>query len=142
MARRILPRSTHVSCWFWALFVSLAINGYAVADAPKQAINIPGGDLGPALELLAKQSGADIVYRPEQVKGLKTSGAKGNLTTREAIDILLSGTSLSFTTDSSGAMLIAEPAQRGAIKFTPEERHSTGGARDKLKVDHESDNRS
>src|SRR6266850_294126 len=105
MTTRFRRRSTHVVYWASALFVAFAINGYAIADAPKQAINIPGGDLGSALELLAKQSGADIVYRPEQVKDLKTPGAKGNLTTREAVDTLLSGTSLSVATDSSGAIL-------------------------------------
>ena len=85
---------------------SLLIGAYAVADAPKRAINIPAGDLGSALQLLAKQSGADIVYRPEQVKGLRTEGVSGNLSTRQALDVLLKGTMLTLRTDSSGAILI------------------------------------
>jgi iron complex outermembrane recepter protein len=136
----ILRRSTQVAFWASVILISFAINGRAVADEPKQFINIPAGDLGPALELLAKQTRAEIVYRPEQVRRLKTSGAKGNLTTREAVEVLLSGTSLRLATDSSGAMLIADPAQGGS-KSTPEEENATGGARDKPKANRGSDTR-
>jgi len=81
----------------------------ALADDAKQAINIPEGELRPALDLLARQSGVGIVYRPEQVRGLKTHGAHGRLTTEEAVTRLLQGTDLTFRTDPTGAMLIASP---------------------------------
>jgi iron complex outermembrane recepter protein len=81
----------------------------ALADAPQRPINIPAGDLNTALELLSKQSGTELVFRPEQVKGLKTKGVHGTLSVPEAIKKLLVGTGLELSTDSTGAMLIAAP---------------------------------
>ncbi len=77
--------------------------------AAPHAIEIPPGDLAAAIQLLVKQTGADLVYRPEQVAGLKTPGIKGTLTTEEAIGKLLEGTALRLSTNAAGAMLIAEP---------------------------------
>src|SRR5579859_3413351 len=114
---------------FLGSLCSLLISAYAIADAPKRPINIPAGDLGSALQLLAKQSGADIVYRPEQVKGLKTEGVSGNLSTREALDTLLKGTVLTLRTDSSGAILIIGPPPDGPppapTKSTPVGKQTT-----------------
>jgi iron complex outermembrane recepter protein len=81
----------------------------AIADSPKQQVNIPPGDLSTALNALAKQSGADLVYRPEQVKGLKTQGVSGNLTVEDALTKLLAGTPLTVNKNSTGAMLISTP---------------------------------
>lgn len=79
------------------------------------AIEIPAGDLAAALQLLSKQTGADLVYRPEQVAGLKTPGVKGTLTVEQAIDRLLQGTALQLSTNAAGAMLIAEPKPSARI---------------------------
>jgi hypothetical protein len=89
-------------------FLSVAV--HARADDSKHAVDIPAGDLPAALDLLAKQSGADLVYRPEQLQGLRTQGAKGELSAHDAVMLLLKGTALEARTDSSGAMLIALPS--------------------------------
>src|SRR5882672_12839418 len=96
-----------------ALASTLSIAAYARADAPKH-VDIPAGDLSQALLKLSKQYGADLVYRPEQVYGLKTNGAHGSLTTEQAVTQLLQGTPLEVRTDQSGAMLIAPPASGSA----------------------------
>jgi iron complex outermembrane recepter protein len=85
---------------------SLAMHAYA-ADA--QRVDVPAGDLTTALESLAKQSGVELVYETQQLKGLRTQGVKGNLSPQEAVTKLLEGTPLILRTDSSGAMLIATP---------------------------------
>jgi iron complex outermembrane recepter protein len=87
---------------------TLSVAAYARADAPKH-VDIPAGDLPQALLRLSNQYGADIVYRPEQVYGLKTRGAHGEYTTEQAVTRLLQGTSLELRVDSSGAILIAPP---------------------------------
>lgn len=91
-----------------ALTCTLPIAAYALAEAPKQ-VDIPAGELSQALLQLSKQYGADLVYRPEQVHGLRTQGAHGELTTEQAATRLLEGTRLEVRTDPSGAMLIAPP---------------------------------
>jgi iron complex outermembrane receptor protein len=93
---------------FVAVCTMLSMSAYAMADSPKQ-VDIPAGELSVALLRLAKQYGADLVYRPEQVYGLKTHGAHGQLTTEQAVTRLLQGTQLELRSDSSGAMLIAPP---------------------------------
>lgn len=107
MLRTVMSRSALV-----AFACSLALSAHAIADDTKRAIRIPSGDLAAALDMLAKQSGSDLVYRPDQVQGLKTGGVEGELSTQEAVTKLLKGTALTLSTDSTGAMLIALPAPR------------------------------
>jgi iron complex outermembrane recepter protein len=91
----------------------LSVGAYAMADAPKR-VDIPAGELSAALLKLSKQYGTELVYRPEQVRGVKTRGAHGQFTSQQAVTLLLQGTPLELHTDPSGAMLIAPPTSRGA----------------------------
>ena len=89
----------------------------AFAEEVRIPLEIPAGDLVDALKALARQTGADLVYRPEQVKGLKTQGLKGQLTVGDAVGKLLEGTSLRVSTDAdTGAMLIAVPQPTALAK--------------------------
>lgn len=91
-----------------AIASALSISAHAVAEAPR-SIEIPGGELRTALIQLSKEYGVDLFYRPEQVGGLRTKGARGDLTTEQAVTRLLEGTALRFSTDETGAMVIALP---------------------------------
>jgi len=93
---------------FAALGGGLSMSAYAIADAPR-TVDIAAGDLRQALLQVSEQFGADLVYSPEQVQGIKTRGARGELTTAQAITKLLDGTPLELRTDWSGAILIAPP---------------------------------
>src|SRR5258708_4604422 len=116
-----------------ALASTLSIAAYARADAPKH-VDIPAGDLSQALLRLSKEYGADLVYRPEQVYGLKTHGANGEFTTEQAVTRLLQGTPLELRTDSSGAMLIAPPVVATAQGAdTPQASNVAQGASDDSK---------
>jgi outer membrane receptor protein involved in Fe transport len=82
------------------------------------------------------------VYRPEQVRGLKTSGASGDLSTEEALALLLKGTPLTTATDSSGAVLIAAPLPAGQAPAPdpkpaalPSSADPPGASRDELAVE-------
>jgi iron complex outermembrane recepter protein len=91
----------------------LSVGAYAMADVSKR-VDIPAGELSVALLKLSKQYGTELVYRPEQVRGLKTRGAHGQFTSEQAVTLLLRGTPLELRTDPSGAMLIAPPMSRSA----------------------------
>ncbi|MEJ1963524.1 MAG: TonB-dependent receptor [Gammaproteobacteria bacterium] len=103
------------------LACSLSISAHAMADGVKRVVHIPSGNLDVALEMLARQSGSDLVYRPDQVQGLKTRGVDGELSTEEAVTRLLQGTPLTLSMDATGAMLIALP--------TPTSSTDSGSAR-------------
>jgi iron complex outermembrane recepter protein len=91
----------------------LSFGAYAMADAPRR-VDIPAGDLAAALLKLSKQYGTELVYRPEQLRGIKTRGAHGSFTSEQAATLLLRGTPLEVRTDPSGAMLVAPPMSKSA----------------------------
>src|ERR1700690_3070152 len=108
MLYKVTVRATSI-----ALCTMLSFGAYAMADAPRR-VDIPAGDLAAALLKLSKQYGTELVYRPEQVRGIKTRGAHGNFTSEQVATLLLRGTPLELRTDPSGAMLIAPPMSASA----------------------------
>jgi outer membrane receptor protein involved in Fe transport len=96
-----------------AVLAALSISAHAVAEAPRK-IDIPPGKLITALEMLARQSGVGLIYTSQQVKGLRTKGVHGELTTEKAVTQLLEGTKLKLTIHSSGALLISDLAAGSA----------------------------
>jgi iron complex outermembrane recepter protein len=108
MLYKVTVRATSI-----ALCTMLSFGAYAMADAPRR-VDIPAGDLAAALLKLSKQYGTELVYRPEQVRGIKTRGAHGKFTSEQVATLLLQGTPLELRTDPSGAMLIAPPMSASA----------------------------
>ncbi len=99
------------------LTCALALSARAVADSV-QRIDVPAGDLLAAIESIAKQSDVELVYQPDKLKGLKTAGVSGNLTTQDAVKKLLEGTELRVSLDAStGAMLIV-PKDQSPVKIS------------------------
>lgn len=73
----------------------LSIAGESGAAA-RRVTTIPPQGLGPALQLLAREHDFQIIYVSEDVNGLRTRGATGELTSEEALTRLLEGSGLSF----------------------------------------------
>jgi iron complex outermembrane receptor protein len=86
----------------WALSLSV----HAMASGPTQ-LDIPAGNLVPALEALEKQAVVELVFQPDQLKSFRTKGVKGTYEPKDAVRILLKGTPLELRTDPTGAMVIA-----------------------------------
>lgn len=102
---------------------AIAVTSIARAADTPRPVSIPPGNLQNALTLLMKQTGVELVYRPEQVTGLKTQGAQGNLSPDGALAALLEGTSLAVEKDSSGVTLIL-PLEPSASPSTTPQRNS------------------
>jgi iron complex outermembrane recepter protein len=103
-------------------------SAYAIADTSSR-INIAAGDLEQALLQLSNETGTSLVYRPEQVRGLQTGGAHGELTTEQAVTELLKGTRLKLSVSQTGSMLIAAPGSSNALSKSEEKegRRGRGG---------------
>ncbi len=109
------------------LLLSLACSAALSAQAQNSKpapVNIPAGDLVAALDTLARQSGTQFVYRADQLKGLRTRGAQGNLSADQALDRVLSGSGHVARRDAaSGAVVIvrqdAPPRPAPAARPTP-----------------------
>lgn len=114
-----------------ALACSTTFSIHAVAEDARK-IEIPAGDLTVALETLARQAGIELVYRMDQVSGVKTNGVSGELSTRDAVHRLLEGTPLELRVDPSGAMLITAPQREAsaAQNERAQSAQSTGSVRD------------
>ncbi len=93
------------------LMCGVVAGAFAMANDAPRAINIPSGNLSNALVLLAKQSGIELMYRPDQVRDIKTHGAKGNFTAQQAVLLLLKDTPLELRTEASGALMVVDPSR-------------------------------
>lgn len=86
-----------------ACSLSLAVS--AQTSGPS-TVDIPAGDLVDGLRALTRQSGAEFVYREDQLAGLRTRGVQGTLTTEQALSRLLEGSGFEVRRDPSGVLLI------------------------------------
>ena len=105
-----------------AVACTLSFSAHAIAD-PRQ-INIPAGDLVPALEILEKQAAIELVFQPSQLKSFHTMGVTGVYEPKDAVRILLKGTPLELRTDPTGAMVITE----ARVLSTPKPAQSPEGS--------------
>jgi hypothetical protein len=80
------------------MFVVLAGPAASAEVTPgvRKPTTIAAQELGPALQLLARERDFQIVYRSELIGHFRTEGASGDLTAEEAVVQLLRGTGLTF----------------------------------------------
>src|ERR1700731_4827715 len=78
----------------------------APAEAQNQRFQIAPGDLGQALDAYVHQSGRQVIYRVDEVRGVHSPGVQGEMSADNALAALLSGTGFSSRSDSSGAVAI------------------------------------
>ncbi len=71
-------------------------------------LNIPGGDLGTALDAYTAQTGIPLIMSYGVVKGTQTKGFKGEISTDEALTRILSGTGFASRRESGAIMIVRE----------------------------------
>jgi iron complex outermembrane receptor protein len=74
--------------------------------AQNQHFQIASGDLGQALDAYIHQSGRQLIYRVDDVRGVRSPGVQGEMSADDALAALLSGTGFSSRSDPSGALAI------------------------------------
>ena len=107
----IIKRALRAICLAGAALDSVALSAQPVA-IPAQAAadyDVPAQDLGRTLKAIAQESGRDILFQPETVRGLKAAPVRGHLTLDQALRQALSGTRLQIDY-RDGAALIRKPA--------------------------------
>lgn len=100
---KVLNRSRPLRAVLLALAVSAALS--AQAQTPI-ASPVPAGELAPALDAYARQTGVQLVYRADQLRGARTRGVEAGLPPQQALDRLLQGSGLVAQRDPDGAVLI------------------------------------
>ena len=80
--------------------VSLSMSGLSEADnaepTTRKPTKIPAEDLRTALRTLESDRGLEVIFVAEDVRGVRTKGASGNLTLQEALDKTLADTGLTY----------------------------------------------
>ena len=90
-----------------SLACSAALSAHAQVPVATAPVDIPAGELAAALDAYARQSGVELVYRADQMRGMRTAGVRG-LPPAQALQALLRGSGFSAREDASGAVLIAQ----------------------------------
>lgn len=93
----------------------------APANAQAQTYNIKPGSLKAALDAYGLQSGRPIIYKADQVRGLRSQGASGSMSSDAALNAVLAGTAFRAKADSSGAVGIVRTGNdtAGASQSAP-----------------------
>jgi TonB-dependent receptor len=98
--------------------------GVAAAQSRPMRIQLPAQPMDRALEQLAKQSGTDILFTQDAVKGLNAPSLSGEFNAETAVRRLVQGTPLVVTQDSAGALIVRRRRPSDAPEMTsapPEE---------------------
>jgi outer membrane receptor protein involved in Fe transport len=86
-----------------ALIAGTALAALATTAAAEQ-FNIPAGDLKTALDSYARQTGMQMLVSTDAVKGVRTSGVRGDMGPDAALTRLLSGTGFKSISTAPGAI--------------------------------------
>ena len=102
------PCSSLRNRWTASLaFVLIFTAGALAAEVAKKNYQLPAGDAAVTLKRFSEQSGEQIVYPVDAVRGVQTNALSGELTARDALDRLVAGTELRVVQDaSSGALAV------------------------------------
>ncbi len=88
--------------------------GTAYAEQQKHHFDIPAQALGSALQTLAAQSGAPMLYAEQTAEGKQSRRLSGDYTTAEAADKLLAGSGLVHSVAGNGTVTV-KPAQSATV---------------------------
>ncbi|MBV6416947.1 MAG: Vitamin B12 transporter BtuB [Steroidobacteraceae bacterium] len=99
----------------------------AQAQSPAVIIDIPAMPMASALTELAHETGINVLFSPDSVRGLQSTPVSARLTPADAARRLIAGTQLVVLQDSAGALIVRKPAVEG---FPGDEAHAASDAAD------------
>ena len=98
-----------------AIAVSVAVlTLVASAAAARKTYDLPSGDAAATLKAFTAQSGEQIVYPAESVRGIRTQAVQGPFEARAALEQMLAGTGLVVVQDAKSGALGVYPQELGA----------------------------
>jgi len=107
------------------LVSGLVLPGFAQqvtgANGAKKSYNVPAGDATSTLKQFAQQSGRELVYRADSVKGVQTAAVRGDLTAFDALNRMMAGTEfLVVQDDRTGALALNRASDPNAARAIAE----------------------
>jgi len=102
-----------------AILAAMASTAYAEPQQ-KHHFDIPAQALGSALQTLAAQSGAPMLYAEQTTAGKKSPRLSGDFTTAEAANKLLAGSGLIYSVAADGTVTVKPaPQSTGPVTLKP-----------------------
>lgn len=99
----------------------------AQTQSPAVIIDIPAMSMASALTELAHETGINVLFSPDSVRGLQSMPVSARLTPADAARRLTAGTQLVVLQDSAGAIIVRKPAGQG---LPGDEVHAAADAAD------------
>jgi len=93
--------------------------GIVASAASAAQFDIPAGTLEGALTVYMRQTGVQLLVSEDAVKGARTRGVKGDLTSEQALDRILNGSGFSARRDASGITGIVRDRSSANDIFIP-----------------------
>lgn len=91
--------------------VLVSFLGPVAAHAADKTFDIPAGPAADALRRFTVQSGVEVLFSSDEVRGVTTNAVRGEMAPRTALDKLLASTPLSATQDAAtGALAVGKAA--------------------------------
>lgn len=89
-------------------FCLIAFGGVHVSAADKKSFDLPADAADKAIKRFSEQTGLEVFYPSSAAKGRRTQPVKGEMTDRQALDVMLTGTGLSVIQDKkTGAFTVS-----------------------------------
>lgn len=90
------------------------------AHAAKKTYDVPAGEAGVTLKRFAEQSGRELVYPADAIKGVQTAAVRGELTALEALNRMLAGTEFVVVQDEkTGALALNRANDPNVARAAP-----------------------
>jgi len=104
--------------WLRCLCLAAVLVATLRAAAPRR-FDIPAGAAEATLKTYRTQSGAEVVYAAEAVRGVRTNAVRGELSPRAALEALVAGTPLALGESPGGALALSRPPDPNAQRAAP-----------------------
>jgi len=117
--RRLLATTALVGCLLGPVPLAIAADpapadGQSVAQADRRwNFSIPAQDLSTALMAFSKQTGIQVVFKSQELAGLKTEGLFGDMSARDGLRQLLGSAGLSFRFANDSSVVVSGAASTG-----------------------------
>ena len=97
------------------------------AMAQSRNFNIPAGSLKAALGAYVRQSGRQLIFRGDEMAGVRSNGARGAMSAEAALRAILAGSGFTVKVDASGASAIVRASSTGVSPNQTRDRDIAAG---------------
>lgn len=104
----MLRRTLKASVPALIMGMTLAIPQFSQAQSQEYTFNISAQPMSSALAQLTEQTGLQVLYSPDSVKGLRSQGVHGRMNVSDAVQQLFRGVPLRYSLDGNTLTLLAQ----------------------------------